>query len=212
MRPDALASALTDRLTFGLGDRAIGRQVVARLDARALSVLGSGQDLASTTLLSFEPPVVADPSAMVVFAFGNRCSSDGNLLPGPVNLDLSALADAWARSTGLPVFAQWEVADEMDTPAERVGVVTSADGTVEYLSTAGVADQVRSRVEGRRVAVLAMADHAVRCCRTLEQVGVIAGVPDGVELPSGYDRQSHQPWTRDRATYVAVDILARCLT
>lgn len=190
----------------------MGLAVAEQLDARAIDVLSRQVDLATTELLSFLPRSESHPEALIVFAFGNRIGDTAGLLPGPVNLELAALADHWERSTGLPVAAQWEVADAMATRCARVGAVELGNGSVEYLSTAGVAAQVRDLLSVDRVAVLSMADHAVRCSRTLERVGFSVGVPLGIELPSTYDPHSGQLWTRDRATYVAVDILARCLT
>lgn len=194
-----------------LGDRALAAEVAGRLDQRAIDVLASQPDLASAALLSFSPETQSLPEALAVFAFGNRLGPDGERAPGPVNLELALLADGWAQSTGLPVVAQWEVADEMQESVARVGVVELDDGSVEYLSTAGVASQARELLDVDRVAVLAMADHAVRCCWMLGRVGFSAGIPESVDLPTEYDPESGQPWTRDRATYLAIDILARCL-
>jgi len=36
-----------------------------------------------------------------------------------------------------------------------------------------------------------------------------AAVPDGVELPSDYDPDSGQSWTRSRASFIPADLLAR---
>lgn len=201
---------IAERLTLEFGDRALGAQIVGRLDQRALDALAD-VDPATTGLLSFSHIVQPRAGALVVFAFGNRMLADGALAPGPINLELARLADARSESTGLPVFAQWEVADEMASDVTRVGAVELADGSVEYLSTTGVAEQVRAATNVDRVAVLAMADHVVRCCRTLEGFGFSTGVPADVVLPSTYDPLSGQPWTRDRASYLAIDILARCL-
>jgi len=212
--PDALRSKIADRLSIELGDARLGAAVAEQLDSRALGVFNRRPALVDSEMLSFAPPVELAPEALVVFSFGNQFDDAGELLPGPVNLEMATLADRWVESTGVPVIAQWEVADEMAASAVRVGVVESDDGSVEYLSTAGVAGQVYTvlgKPTARRVAVLAMADHAVRCCRALEHFGFTAGVPEGVELPSVYDAASGQPWTRDRAAYVAIDILARCL-
>lgn len=217
---DALRAAIALRLTAELGSQELADGVVSRLDERAVALLANCSDLATTALLSYSPTIEFAPEALVVFAFGNRFDESGALSPGPVNLELAVLADEWTQRTGLPVFAQWEVADEMVAPAARVGAVVSGDGSIEYLSTMGVAEQVCELLgeqqdrEGAawRIAVLGMADHAVRCCRTMELVGCSAGVPANVELPSIYDPASGQPWTRDRAGYVAIDILARCLS
>lgn len=216
-QPEAIRARIGDRLGAEFDDVALGIAVADRLDVRAYEVFADRPEWIGSSLLSFEPVVQRAPESLVVFAFGNRIANDGALSPGPVNLALARLADDWSQSNRLPVFAQWEVADEMRSESIRVGAVTHDDGTTEYLSTAGVAEQVKGalwpiQTNAGRVAVLAMADHAVRCCRALELVGLSAGIADGVELPSVYDPDSGQPWTRDRAGYLAIDILARCLT
>lgn len=202
---------IAEHLAVTCGDRALALEVAGRLDDRAFDVLASLDAPERAAALTLAAESLEQPEALVVFAFGNRVLPNGELAPGPVNEELAAQADAWQAATGLPVIAQWEVADAMQTTTTRVGVVERADGSVEYLSTAGVADQVFGLTDARNVVVLAMADHAVRCCRTLERVGFSAGIPTGVELPSVYDPESGQPWTRDRASYLAIDILARCV-
>ncbi|MCU1396272.1 MAG: hypothetical protein JWM34_4700 [Ilumatobacteraceae bacterium] len=47
---------------------------------------------------------------------------------------------------------------------------------------------------------------------TAEKAGMTAFVPDGVVLPSTYDPESGQSWTRDRASYLAIDIVGRLAT
>lgn len=209
---DTARRAITDRLVHELGDRALAVEIVDRLDARVLAFFAEHPSSSDGDLLSFSANVEPAPDVLVVFAFGNRLDNAGALLPGPVNIELARLADDWVESTGLPVIAQWEVADEMRAPATRVGAVELGDGTIEYLSTAGVAAQAGAATGGNRAAVLAMADHVVRCCRTLERVGFSTGLPEDVDLPSVYDPKSGQPWTRDRSSYIAIDILARCMT
>ena len=39
-----------------------------------------------------------------------------------------------------------------------------------------------------------------------------AAVPSGVTLPSTYDAQSGQTWTRDRAAYLPIDLVGRITT
>ncbi len=121
----------------------------------------------------------------------------------------------------VPVFAQTEIAGLLQ--ADGVPDVTSidpvvgADGKVVYLSTAGVAEQIMSKAQAEgvslgRVGVLAFADHAVRSVLTVEGAGLHAAVPKGVRLPKTYDVESTQPWTRDRAAYLATDLAGRLAT
>lgn len=39
-----------------------------------------------------------------------------------------------------------------------------------------------------------------------------AAVPEGVELPSAYDAESGQEWTRDQLTYLTTDLQDRLLS
>lgn len=207
---EVIRNLIVDRLGAEFGDAQLGSAVADRLDRRVIQVLADQPALIDSDFLSFTPRVEPDPEAIVVFAFGNRLSVDGELGSGRVNIELARLADSVSATNRLPVVAQWEVADEMSTPSMRIGAVEKADGSVEYLSTVGVAEEARKLLAVDRVAVLAMADHAVRCCEALQRCGFSAGLVDGVSLPTEYDSSSGQPWTRDRATYVAIDVLARC--
>ncbi len=121
----------------------------------------------------------------------------------------------------MPVFAQTEIAKALQ--ADGVEDVTSidpevgADGNVVYLSTAGVAEQIVSKAQAAgidlgTVGVLGFADHVVRSVLTAGAAGLHAGVPKGVRLPKTYDVESTQPWTRDRATYLATDLAGRLAT
>ena len=53
-----------------------------------------------------------------------------------------------------------------------------------------------------------MRDHAVRICR---RHGLSAGVPEGWALPGDYDKNSGQPWTRERLAYLLHDLHCRVL-
>jgi hypothetical protein len=96
--------------------------------------------------------------------------------------------------------------------------VTNPDGTVTYLSTAGVAEQATSKAQAAgeelgTVGVVAFSDHAVRSVLTARKAGMTgAAVPKSMTLPRGYDPESNQPWTRSRAAYLPTDLIGRITT
>jgi len=141
--------------------------------------------------------------------------------PGPTNEALAAATKRFVAKHHVPVFAQSEIAEvlQADGVANVISIdpVVGADGKVVYLSTAGVADQIVSKAQAAAidlgtVGVLGFADHVVRSVLTADAAGLDAAVPKGVRLPRTYDVQSSQPWTRDRATYLATDLTGRLAT
>jgi hypothetical protein len=48
-----------------------------------------------------------------------------------------------------------------------------------------------------------------RCITISRDAGIDAYAPEGYRMPSNYDEQSGQPWTRDRHTYLLTDMIAR---
>ncbi len=155
---------------------------------------------------------------MVVFAFGNRVAADGSLAPGPTNEKLAAATERFVKQHRVPVFAQQEIAERLDAAGVKhvtsIDPIVGPDGKLVYLSTAGVAAQVLAKahaagVDLGTVGVFAFVDHAVRSVLTAKAAGMKAAVPSGVVLPRTYDPESSQPWTRDRASYLATDLVGR---
>lgn len=219
--------ALTARLSEEWGDPALAAEIVGGLDAGFLSALEAKVPLgavATSPLLTYRParqPAKAFDSA-VVYAFGYRDGVDGSHDPGPVNEALAASTRALRKKhPGIPIYAQTEIAQVL-TDAGVPGVtsidpVTGPDGQTVYLSTAGVVAQAQDKaaaagVDLGTVAVVAFGDHLGRSLRTTEAAGLDAGVAKGVRLPTTYDPQSAQPWTRDRRTYLGTDLVARVAT
>jgi len=231
---------LTARLGKELADHVLAHKVVAGLDDHTLEglVALAGNDIAKSAALSYTPAttVLADGiDTLWLFAFGYRFRPESlqshvdlfgavppidALIPGPVNEQLARLAAEFVKEHPVPVIAQWEIARVLDDlGVERVISVEpeiTADGTVVYLSTAGVATEgLRLAADaGFRVGhagVLGFSDHAVRCLLTARAVGMTADLPDGVDLPSEYDPESGQVWTRSRDTWIPVDLLGRSL-
>lgn len=228
------ARALTDRLAVELGDAELAEGLAAGLDDEQRRVL-VGDDAAASPLLSFTPAKADGDTidSLWILAFGyrhlTRESDDAvglrgevpemdELAPGPVNRELARLAAGFVASRPVPIIAQWEVArllEAMEIPdVWSVEPDRADDGSVVYLSTAGVIEKGRRIADEHALAIgraglLAHADHASRCLMTAAAAGLAAAVPTGVELPAFYDARSGQRWTRSRRDYLAIDLLAR---
>ena len=230
---------LTRRLATEWDDEELASATVAGLGDDLLSRLDvlAGGDIAGSPALSYTPTTVPadEVGSLWVFSYGYRLTpaaeaagvtSDGAvpppeaLEPGPTNAELARIASAFVAEHPVPVIAQWEVAREL----EALGVPNvisvepdlAEDGTVTYLSTAGVTEKgLRLAAEAGmppgHAGVLCHADHAVRCLMTARAAGLTADVPEGVDLPTAFDPESGQAWTRSRAAWVPVDLLGRSL-
>ncbi len=232
-------SQLSRRLAAELDDEALAEGVVAGLDDDLVDrlVAAANGDIATGELLSYSPPTVAadQVDSLWVFSYGYRFSpeaqrsgvagSDGvppmeALVPGPTNAELARVAAEFVADHPVPIVAQWEVARELEALGVT-GVISvepdiTDEETVSYLSTAGVAEKglrlaAEVGITPGHAGVLCQADHAVRCVLTARRAGLTADVPEGVELPSGYDPESGQAWTRSREAWIPVDLLGRSL-
>jgi hypothetical protein len=226
-QPADYPSALTARLAQEWKDEPLAADVVAGLDPGVLAALEAKVplgDVDRSPLLSYRPrrrPAKAFDS-VIVYAFGYRDAPDATRDPGPVNEALAkATRRLLAKHDGLPVFAQTEIAELLraaDVPdVTSIDPVVGPDGQIVYLSTAGVAAQAAQKaadagIDLGTVAVIAFADHAGRSVLTTHAAGPAAAVPKGVALPTRYDAASAQPWTRDRRSYLATDLLGRVAT
>ena len=232
-------SQLSRRLATELDDEALAESVVAGLDDDLIDRLAAAAngDIAMSEVLSYTPSTVAakEVDSLWIFSYGYRFSpeaqqsgvatSDGvppmdALVPGPTNAELARVAAEFVAEYPVPIIAQWEVARELAalgvTDVISVEPDIADDGTVTYLSTAGVAEKglrlaAEAGITPGRAGVLCQADHAVRCVLTARRAGLTADVPEGVELPSGYDPESGQAWTRSREAWLPVDLLGRSL-
>lgn len=224
--------AIRQRLADELGDGELAAAVVETLDETLRQRLAD-VDVATTPLLTYRPPTAPDDriDSLWILAFGYRIleSADGadlaggippmdRLAPGPVNERLARLAADFVSRRPVPIVAQWEVADVLGALgiADVISVTPDrgADGSVVYLSTAGVIEKGRRLAEAAgvdtgRAGLLAHADHAGRCLLTARAAGLDAVVPDSVDLPAEYDAASGQPWTRRRSDFIPVDLMAR---
>lgn len=227
---------LRQRLGEELGDIDVAANAVAGLDDAVVAGLveRSDGDIAGASILSYRPPTVADDriDSIWILAFGYRFSTGRtatsgvvppmtDLEPGPVNEALATEAAALAARFPVPIIAQWETARVLHELGV-VGVISvepdrAADGSVSYLSTSGVLRKglqlaADAGLSVGRAGVLGHADHVCRCLATAEAVGMDAAVPAGVDLPTAYDPESGQEWTRSRASYIPVDLMARSLS
>lgn len=224
--PATFADGLVARWGDELGDPALAQSLVDGLGPDGVAqfeALVGLEDVFTDPLVAMVPPTVPDDEvdSLVVYAFGNRMAADGTLSAGPTNEALAQVVEDFVAEHPVPVFAQWEVADLL--AESGVGDITSIDpdtgpdGEVVYLSTAGVAEKAVTLAEQQgvdlgQVGVIGFADHAVRCVLTSRAAGMAgAAVPEGVDLPSEYDPQSGQEWTRDQQTYLLTDLQGRLL-
>ena len=217
-----VADVLIDRLSDELGDEQLAFDVVASMDPGTIEQLEStlGPDgIATSPVLAYRPEPTPGPvDHLVVLAFGNRVGPDGTVTPGPVNEALADAVATYVATNPTPVHAQWEVAQLLQArgvpDVVSIEPRTGPDGQPTYLSTQGVMDQVvaQARADGvdlGTVGVVAFADHVVRAASTAEASGMDVVVVEGIDLPSEYDPESGQEWTRDRASYLTVDLAGR---
>lgn len=201
------------------------------LEQRLTEELGEAQAAACLTdqildiALSWRPPQVpaAQVTRIVAYAFGNRpregAGPNDLADPGPVNEALAQAVLAIHQRSPVKIYAQWEIARFLAGKpgmADMLSIepVHLPDGSLEYLSTDGVAAEVIRREDGAAaamgtVAVVAHRDHAKRCVQISRRHGMDAHVAAEVELPATYDALSGQPWTRRRDIYLAHDLAAQ---
>lgn len=218
---DRYRAALHERLAGEWGDGDLAGSILDGITDAELTRWISRVPLDAVAVddqLRYRWPAVAGPiDAVMMFAFGHR-GPDHDRTPGPVN---EAMASALARylvDHPTRVHTQFEggealrrlgVHEVVTVPLER-----RADGSVVYQSTADFIDAVGNSMttaEGAvgRVGVVAFADHLGRCILTARAAGLDAVRVEGIDLPAEHDPESTQPWTRDRAAYLAMDLAVR---
>ena len=218
------AAALEARLAKEWKDPALAQEIVAGLGADTLASFEAKVPLAqvaTSPFLAYRPARLpaGKVDSLIVYAFGNRVDAAGATTAGPTNEQLAKAVRAFAAKHKVPVYAQQEVAQYLTGVPNVTSIdpVVGPDGKIVYLSTAGVADQAKQKGATGTVGVVGFADHVGRCLLTTEKVfgekaGVTAGIPKGITLPSTYDPQSGQPWTRDRKSYLQTDLVGRLAT
>ena len=221
-----VTALLTARLTDEFGDAEVANAVVANLDPTILAqfeAVAPPEEIPTAPILSYRTEAYGGPvDSLVVLSFGNRIAPDGTVTAGPTNEALADAVQAYVAEHPTPVYAQWEVARILQ--ARGVPDVVSIepevgpDGQPVYLSTSGVTDQIVATAEADgvdlgTVGVVAFGDHLVRSVMAAEASGMTqVVVVEGIELPTEYDPESGQEWTRDRVTYLTVDLSGRLAT
>lgn len=157
--------------------------------------------------------------AKVIFAFAFGQGEDGT--PGRTNEALAAQITNLLPVYPLPVFAQWEIDDALQK--RGTAVTYRAVPQNGYLSTRGVLAQFRQAWQnlyggGQDTAVILIAhpDHQTRCRELLQEVGFQLILPavsiDWQQFGCdkfGYDPDSTQPWTRNRAAFLRYESSVR---
>ncbi len=218
-------SAMVSRLTDEWGDAALAEAVVDSLGPEGLAQWEQRvpiDEVATTPLLTYatDPAPAEEIDALAVFAFGYRGDVDAEYEPGPVNEAMAAVVIDFLAEHPVPVYAQTEVAtllqDAGVADVTSIDRVVGPDGTLTYLSTMGAAEAIVADAEAAgtplgTVGVVCFADHHGRCLLTAGAAGMDATTVEGIELPTTYDPESAQPWTRDRVSYLATDLTGRLL-
>jgi len=219
------AAALEARLAKEWKDPALAKEIVAGLSPETLASLAAKvpqAQVATSPFLAYRPKPIAakQVDSLIVFSFGNRVDATGTATAGPTNEQLAMAVKQFVAKHKVPVYAQHEVAQFLTGVPNVTSIdeTVGADGKVVYLSTAGVAQQAQEKAQAAgvhlgTVGVVCFADHVGRCLLTTEKAGLTpAGIPKGITLPSTYDTQSGQPWTRDRKSYLQTDLVGRLAT
>lgn len=232
-------SRLARRLTAELGDPAAVVAAVEHLDQGVLDLVlaAIGGDIEASPVLSSELRRVLDEEvdSLWLFSWGFRIDPRSgraavelldepppmaDLEPGPVNAEIARVAAGFVERYPVPVIAQWEIAGEL----ERLGVPDVAavepeigpDGSTVYLSTPDVIEVGRRLATERgwavrRAGVITFQSLAVGSLLAMSHAGLDAGVPAGVELPSTFDTESGQLWTRSLEAWLPVDLFGRAI-
>jgi hypothetical protein len=222
-----------------ISDAALKAQTIGKLTAELndASLARTLEPFLTDVGFTWDLPLisVSEVDTIVAYGFGNRPNAaSGNTSstgenqaalpdPGPIN---ELLADTVYRIYQLRrarIFAQWEIAHFLASKYRMTGAnlhsiepIVASDGTITYLSTAGVAfavvDIVGNPAAMGTVAVVGHRDHAKRCIATSVAAGMKAFAVKEVGLPVNYDSQSAQPWTRNRELYLVHDMYAQLAT
>ncbi|AVR10456.1 lipoprotein [Burkholderia thailandensis] len=234
----AVVTACNDSIAEpAIGDAELARQMVGKLTAE-LNDAPSAAAIAPYLMdigFTWDLPTIAAAriDRIVAYGFGNRANAaSGNTPtnganqtalpdPGPVNEALANAVYRIRRLKPVKVYAQWEIARFLASKYQMADVrsiepVVAADGSVTYLSTDGVAAAIIA-LEGSaaamgNVAVVGHRDHAKRCIQTSRARGMKAAAVAEVPLPTLYDPQSGQAWTRRRDLYLVHDMYAQLAT
>lgn len=128
---------------------------------------------------------VSEADCVVALSFGKATSK--------TNTDMNKAIAAYARSCGLPILAQEEVAQYIPNP---FFVIKRSDG---YLDTWSVLSNAKAEMERngfKRALFVAHAAHSKRAGGQATKLRLSFTIPD--DLPQVWDAHSEQWWTRSR--------------
>jgi hypothetical protein len=200
-----LQKAMEAKLNLELGDPEASRVTAEFLMKEVLTWNG-------------ETLPVRQADSIVAYAFGNRILPNGNQIPGDMNKQLADVVVSLYEQTEKPVYAQWEVAQEVGDriPPKHlhfINPIIGDDGIIVYLGTIDVAKEAIRMAGGSKIMgktlVVGFREHSLRCLNLSRDLGMDAYMPAGVDMPSRYDPKSGQPWTRNRATFIFHEIRTR---
>lgn len=203
----ALRDALTGRITAG--GAVPDAETVDRVSRSVADALAPAPAEPVTGPL-------AEVDVLIAWAFGDRpAPEDADPLrttnaPGPINEELAKVVAELVAVSPVPVVAQWEIAyflQKWNIPdVTSVELPRVLDGiVVPIISTDDITTAARDAYPDARVAgVIAHHDHADLCIDSAGIVGDFARayVPAEATLPTDYDPESTQAWTRDRQTWM----------
>jgi len=202
---DQLKAGIEERLVEQLGDREAAELVADFLMEDILTWKAETLDIKKA-------------DSILAFAFGNGIAKNGNQTPGGMNEQLADLVVKLYKKTKKPVYAQWEIAQAIGNRVPKrdlfpIYPTVDEGGNLIYLNTTGVAlDAVKQAGGFDRMGntlVVAFYEHNIRAVKTAREAGLKAYAPEGYEMPSDYDKESGQPWTRDRNTFILYEIRTR---
>lgn len=221
-----ILSALVSSNTFATNVKLTEKQLGDAIESRLISQLEDKKMASHLTnflmkeVLTWKAETIDIKKAdtIVAYAFGNRIDEKGNKLPGSMNKQLADMVVDVYNKTHKPVYAQWEIAQEIGARIDAkhltsINPTVTETGNVIYLSTRGVANEV-TRIAGGAdklgtTLVLGFSEHHLRTVNMSREAGMDAYAPEGYKMPRNYDQLSGQPWTRDNETFTMYEVETR---
>jgi hypothetical protein len=212
------ASAAEVNLTDAQLQAAIQTKLIEQLGEKKAAETVSAFVMNDVLTLKPQTVDINKADTILAFAFGNSHAKNGNQTPGKMNEQLADFVVEIYNKIHKPVYAQWEIAQAIGNriPSDKLhGIYPTVDkgGNLIYLNTKGVAlDAVKQAGGFDKMGitlVVAFQEHALRAVNTAKDAGLKAYAPEGYNLPDVYDKNSGQPWTRDKLTFILYEIRTR---
>lgn len=212
------AAFATQQLTEQQLSDAIESRLVSQLEDKA--VAEHLTNFLMSEVLTWKPETIdmGKADTIIAYAFGNVIDAQGNKHAGIMNTQLADLVVKLYKTKKVPVYAQWEIAQEIGNRIPSKHLITinpsvTETGNVTYLSTRGVANEVVHIAGGAdklgKTIVLGFSEHHLRTVNMSKEIGIDAYSPKGYTMPSDYDTKSGQPWTRDKLTFTMYEVQTR---